>query len=67
MRRTEESFCAEPSPIPHLCPTWARFWALRNGSDQTPFPGSSQSGEAGIVLHHSKHQYLGLWAAAHEG
>lgn len=31
----EESFCAEPSPIPHLCPTWARLWGLRNGSITT--------------------------------
>lgn len=35
---------AASSPIPDLCPACAEFWGLRNGSSQTPFPGSSQAG-----------------------
>lgn len=54
MRKKKNSFWAAPSPIPDLCPACAEFWGFRNGSSQAPFPGSSQAGEVGLAVHHSK-------------
>lgn len=48
------------------CPACAGFWGLRSRPNQPQPPGSFQWGEVGSDLHHSNHQCLGLWAAAHE-
>lgn len=44
--RGRRTYALNAQPLPSLC----EFWGLRNGSNQALLPGSSQAGEAGIVL-----------------
>lgn len=54
MKRTEDSL-VRSLPQYYLCPACAELWGLRSESNQAPAPGSSQSGESGVVLCNFKH------------